>query len=129
MSTQPSDGQLLDARPGLPLHPLAVGASILYNLILATDVADTSPGVNVIGFKNASVELTGSATGSISVQMEGSCSVQNPDVDGSAWSSLDSAITTKGISSLSLNGIRWVRAVMAGNPSGGTINVNLSAVG
>lgn len=129
MATQDSDGQLLDARPGFPQHPLAVNSSVLYNLIQNTTVADTSPGVNVIGFKTASLELTGAASGAISVQLEGSCSLQNPDVDGSSWSNLGSAVTAKGITSVTLNGIRWVRAVQSGSPTGGALNVNFSAVG
>lgn len=129
MATSQSDGQLLDARPGLPQHPLAVRASILYNLINNVTVADTSPGVNVIGFNNGSLELTGAVTGAISVQLEGSCSVQNPDVDGSAWSNLGSAVTAKGITPVTLSGVRWVRAVQTGSPTGGALNVNFSAVG
>jgi len=127
MTTGPADGQLLDARPQQPTNPMFVGASQLFNLLNQASGADTSPAVNVVGFSHGSLELTGTATSSISVQLEGSCAEENPDVSGASWSNLGSAVTAMGITSISFAGVRFIRAVQTA-PSGGYVNVNLSVV-
>lgn len=128
MATLPSDGQLLDAKPQDATHAAACASSILYNLINATTVADTSPWVRFQPFSRAAIELFGSATDAIAVQMFGSTSEENPTDSGQTGSALGSSITALGATFVVWPGIRWVQAVQTGNPTGGTLSVNISAV-
>ena len=129
MATNASDGQApYDVHPPNPVEAIAASSSIAYNLINNVVVADTSNWVDFRAFSRAAIELSGGATAVISVQFWGSLSDDNPSVSGATGFVLGSAITALGITFVSWPGVRWIKAVQTGDPTGGNLNVNISAV-
>src|SRR5665213_964793 len=129
MATNASDGQVpFDLHPPNPVNALAVSSSIAYELIHQVVVADTSHWVDFRAFSRAAIEVSGGATGATNLQFYGSLSDDNPALSGEAGSVLGSAITTLGITFVSWPGVRFIKVVQTGNPTGGALNVRISAV-
>lgn len=128
MTTQPSDGQILDQRPQLVTQPQAVESNILINVINNAMASDNSPWVDIRSFSKFALEvLQVSGGGTFSVQLVGSCQFENPNVVSVSGSNLGAAITSSGITFPSLAGVRFLQAQLTITGTA-TVNVNLSAI-
>jgi hypothetical protein len=129
MATNDSDGQVpFDVHPPNPVAAIAASSSIAYELINQVVVADTSNWVDFRAFSRAAIEVSGGVTGAINLQFYGSLSDDNPALSGESGSVLGSAIVAKGITFVSWPGVRFIKAVQSGDPTGGALNVRISAV-
>jgi hypothetical protein len=123
VSTQPGDGQILDQRPQPTTQPLLVESSMLVNLIYDASASDNSPWVHINPYSNFALEVTQvSGDGTFSLQLVGSCALEQPSSGGS---NLGSAVTDAGISFPSLKAVRWLQAQLTISGTA-VINVNLN---
>jgi len=116
----------LEQRPQPVTQPEAVEANVLYNLLNSVTASTNSEFVDIRNWNNFALEvLQTSGMGTFSLQLVGSCALEQPAATDSA-SSLGSAVITAGISFPSLKAVRWVQAQLTISGSA-TIVVNLSA--
>lgn len=128
MTTQPSDGQILEQRPQNVTQPQAVEANLLVNMIQDATASDNSPWVDIRSWSKFALEvLKVSGDGTFSLQLVGSCQEQNPNLASTDGSDLGSPVTDAGITFPTLNAVRWVQAQLTISGTA-TINVNLSGI-
>ena len=128
MSTpvDPSGLTPLEQRPQAVTQPEAVEANILLNLINSATVTTNSEYADIRNFKLFALEVLTTASDDFSIQLYGSCAMEQPAamVAGSA---LGDAVTASGITFPPLAGVRWCQAQLT-NTSTEAVTINLSAI-
>jgi len=123
----PSGLTPLEQRPQPVTQPQAVEANILLNLLDNVTVTTNSEYADIRNFSKFALEIIKvSGSGTFSLQLVGSCAMEQPAATVTG-SDVGSAITTAGISFPTLNAVRWVQATLTISGTA-TLNVNLSAI-
>jgi hypothetical protein len=125
MSTQASDGSILAMSPEFPVGSVGAASSALWNFINNAAASDNSPFLSVVPFSRFAVEVTTTGDPTFSLQLVGSCALNQPSSGGS---NLGSAITEAGITFVDYPGLRFLQAQLTISGGSGTVNVNIGAV-
>jgi hypothetical protein len=123
----PSGLNPTEARPQSVTQPQAVEANILYTMINASTETINSEFVDIRNFSKFALEVDTSAMSDVSIQLVGSCLLEQPSADSAAGHNLGSAVTSAGITFPSLAGVRWLQAQLT-NTSSDAVTVLLSAI-
>lgn len=126
MTEQAGGGQVLDQGPQAGTQPLLVESRLLLGMLNAVTTTQNSPWAQYYPYTKVAIEVLGLGVGD-SVQMVGSCAVENPDTASATASHLGSAITANGITFADWSGVRWIQAQFTAS-AGGPATVRISAV-
>ena len=127
MTTPIFPAEVLDMKPATPAVAMPVESSALWLAIDAATVDTNSSWIDVQPFSNFAIEVLNTDSATFSIQLYGSCSLEQPDLVNLTGSALlTDPLVAVGISFQKFPGLRWLQ-VQTSSVATGSVTVNVSA--